>query len=115
MPAKGFTLSILPHGGKPPRLYEFSGRRLVILRIVLGALSLVVCAAVVLVVLGIAGPLRGAGFRDRVEVLEDSLTLLRGYESRLDSIETVLEQVELMRARLESLSEIAGPAPGDSL
>jgi hypothetical protein len=36
-------------------------------------------------------------------------------EARLDSVEAELERIQVVRARIESLSTAVGPMPGDSL
>jgi len=115
MPGKGFTLSILPHGGKPPRQYEFSGARLVALRIGVAFSVLLLGAALAIVISGADVFNATSSLRRHVSGLEDSLDEYRSVSVRLDSIEVVLGQVEQARMRIESLATLEGPSSGDSL
>src|SRR5512136_3114240 len=115
MPGKGFTLSILPHGGKPPRQIEFSGTRLVLLRACGILVLLLVAGALAIVFTGADAVTSTSGLRQRVSELEDSLDEARAVEARLDSVEAELGRIQDVRARIESLATAVGPIPGDSL
>jgi hypothetical protein len=115
MPDKGFTFSILPHGGKPPRQYEFRGTKLALLRAAVLVFVLLLAGALAIVTIGAGSATSVSGLRQRIEVLEDSLASVRGIEARLDSVERTLERVQEFRVRIESLATAGNPAPGDSL
>lgn len=106
---KGLTVSLIPHGGRPPRQFEISGRKLVLLRLGVVFAILLLLGAAYIVVRQAAGEAGSGSLSSRVAVLEDSLAATRGMEARLDSIEVLLEEIRLVRQRLENISELAGP------
>lgn len=115
MPDKGFTLSILPHGGKPPRQFEFRGTKLAFLRAGVLLFVLLLAGALTIVMTGSEAVTSASGLRRRIADLEDSLVDARSMEARLDSVEAELERIQVVRARIESLATAVGPVPGDSL
>lgn len=109
MAGGGLTISVIPHSGKPPRQMEFSGPRLLLLRIGVGLTILIVLGAVLIIALGAVGSIGSRPLAARIEALEDSLEASRDIEARLDSIETELNEIRLVRERLENISGLAGP------
>ncbi|MDM7993252.1 MAG: hypothetical protein QUS11_08060 [Candidatus Fermentibacter sp.] len=109
MSGGGLTISLIPHSGKPPRQMEFSGTRLLLLRVGAGLTILILLGAILIIALGVAGSIGSRPLADRIEALEDSLEETRGLEARLDSIEAELGEIRLVRERLENISELAGP------
>jgi hypothetical protein len=115
MAGKGFTVSILPHGGKPPRQYEFKGAKLALLRAGVLFFALLLAGALAIVITGTDALASASSQRLRIQDLEDSLLEARMVEARLDSVEAMLEQIDGARVRIESLATAIGPPPGDSL
>jgi hypothetical protein len=115
MAGSGFTISLIPHGGRPPRQYEFTGMRLILLRVSLILAGALLVAAAFTVAAALAPGSSRADLEERVDVLEDSLRTLGTFEARMDSIEVQLEELRDARLRMENLVEAAGPVPGDSL
>lgn len=109
MAGGGLTISVIPHSGKPPRQMEFSGARLLLLRVGMGLTILILLGAILIIALGVLGSIGSRPLASRIAALEDSLDEARDIEARLDSIEMELGEIRLVRERLENISELAGP------
>ena len=108
MGGNGVTISIIPHGGRPSRQWRLDGGRLLLLRAGVVFTIVIILVAISIVAFGFARSVGSGSLRARVEELEDSLASAREIEARLDSIETVLEEIGAVRERLENISEHAG-------
>jgi hypothetical protein len=115
MADSGFTISLIPHDGRPSRQFEFTGVRLILIRVSLVLTGVLLVAAAVAVAVSLAPGSSRADLEERVDELEDSLRTLGTFDARMDSIEVRLEDLRDARLRIENLVEAAGPGPGDPL
>jgi hypothetical protein len=115
MAGSGFTISFIPHGGRPSRQYEFTGMRLILFRGALVLAGVLLAAAAVAVAVSLAPGSSRADLEERIDELEDSLRTLGTFDARMDSIEVQLEDLRDARLRIENLVEAAGPGPGEPL
>ncbi len=102
---KSFIINIIPHdANRRRREWIFSGRKLVLFRLLSVILVLVVLGATAVLLLGVGEFSRNAELESRNRVLSDSLDTALDMNRRLDAIEEELQQIRDTREVIENLA-----------
>ncbi len=116
MLGSGFTAYFVPHDGRRRYRLEFSGLKLLLLRVALALILLVVAAAVTMLAFGLTSAERLSELRGCVARLEDSLASSSLIEARLERIESELEAIGDTRETIVNMTTLLPEAvEGDSL
>jgi len=102
---KSFTINIIPHdANRRRREWIFSGRKLVLFRVLSVLLVLAVLGASAVLLLGAGEFSRNAELERRNRALSDSLEASLNMNRRLDAIEEELQQIRDTREVIENLA-----------
>jgi Tfp pilus assembly protein PilN len=114
MPEKGFTATFISNTGKTLHRFNISGWKLYFARTLMALTVLLITAAAIIVAYGLLNAGETEELRNRISVLQDSLTARRNIEVRLETLEEEIQQLHEYRQRLENIA--AGiPVQEDSL
>jgi uncharacterized protein VirK/YbjX len=100
-----FTVNIIPHdANRRRRQWKFSGRKLIVFRLIIVLLALVVASSVVIITLGTGELSRNAQLKSHNHALRDSLDEAMEMNERLEAIELELEHIRETRLVIENLA-----------
>jgi len=114
MSEKGFTATFISNTGKTLYQFNITGWKLYLTRILLALFVLIVSAAAIIVAYGFLNAGDITDLREEISLLQDSLTARRNIESRLENLETDIQQLHEFRQKLENIASMI-PVSEDSL
>jgi len=114
MPENGFTATFISNTGRTLHQFNIIGWKLFLARVLMALFVLLVSAAAIIVAYGLINAGETAKLREEISQLQDSLTVRRNIETRLENMGYELQQLHEFRQRLENITSMIS-TPQDSL
>jgi hypothetical protein len=114
MNKEGFSLIVFPYHGGNGRQFEIYGFRLLLFRILFMIVVIILISAIFIMITGLLNRNETQALREHISVLENSLRKAQEVELRIVEIESELENIRIVRSRVENILSLAAQNFEDS-